>query len=280
MIGRGRSGTVFLARHLGLDEESAIKRVRRTESGFIQEAALLKRLRHPGIPIIYDLEIDENYYYLIEEYLCGESLYARIERTGSLQTGELIRLGIELCRIMNYLHSFKPNPILYLDLHPGNLLICREQLKLIDFDQAALASLSQERSVCYGTKGFAAPEQYEGGTLDERTDIYAIGALLYYMGTGHAPEGEIKAGQGSCRGDLYILMGRCLRIEKRALPECPGSVRGIGKTGGAHICRTSYTTSQDCRSRQPERNRGYTYRTWRGPISAAERSFLPLHGAE
>ena len=167
----------------------------------------MKRLRHPGIPIIYDLEIDENYYYLIEEYLYGESLYARIERTGSLQTGELIRLGIELCRIMNYLHSFKPNPILYLDLHPGNLLICREQLKLIDFDQAALASLSQERSVCYGTKGFAAPEQYEGGTLDERTDIYAIGALLYYMGTGHAPEGEIKAGQGSCRGDLYILMG-------------------------------------------------------------------------
>lgn len=281
MIGRGRSGTVFLARHLGLDEERAIKRVRRTESGFIQEAALLKRLRHPGIPIIYDLEIDENYYYLIEEYLCGESLYARIERTGSLQTGELIRLGIELCRIMNYLHSFKPNPILYLDLHPGNLLICREQLKLIDFDQAALASLSQERSVCYGTKGFAAPEQYEGGTLDERTDIYAIGALLYYMGTGHAPEGEIKAGQGSCRGDLYILMGRCLRIEKKERCQSVREViRGIGKTGGAHICRTSYTTSQDCRSRQPERNRGYTYRTWRGPISAAERSFLPLQGAE
>ena len=74
MIGRGRSGTVFLARHLGLDEERAIKRVRRTESGFIQEAALLKRLRHPGIPIIYDLEIDENYYYLIEEYLCGEKI--------------------------------------------------------------------------------------------------------------------------------------------------------------------------------------------------------------
>ena len=64
---------------------------------------------------------------------------------------------------MNYLHSFKPNPILYLDLHPGNLLICREQLKLIDFDQAALASLSQERSVCYGTKGFAAPNSTREG---------------------------------------------------------------------------------------------------------------------
>ena len=163
MIGRGRSGTVFLARHLGLDEERAIKRVRRTESGFIQEAALLKRLRHPGIPIIYDLEIDENYYYLIEEYLYGESLYARIERTGSLQTGELIRLGIELCRIMNYLHSFKPNPILYLDLHPGNLLICREQLKLIDFDQAALASLSRNDLFAMEQKALQPPNSTREG---------------------------------------------------------------------------------------------------------------------
>lgn len=215
MIGRGRSGTVFLARHLGLDEERAIKRVRRAGNGSVQEAALLKRLRHPGIPIIYDLEVDESYYYIIEEYLYGESLYARIERTGNLQTGELIHLGIELCRIMNYLHSFEPNPILYLDLHPGNILICREELKLIDFDQAVLASLTQENSVCYGTKGFAAPEQYEGGTLDERTDIYAIGALLYYMGTGHAPKGEIEAGQGYLSGDLYTIMGRCLRTEKK-----------------------------------------------------------------
>lgn len=224
VIGRGRSGTVFLARHLGLDEERAIKRVERGRNGQIQEAALLKRLRHPGIPIIYDLEIDENYYYLIEEYLCGESLYARIEREGSLQTGELIRLGIELCRIINYLHSFEPNPILYLDLQPGNILICREQLKLIDFDQAVLTSWTQKRSVCYGTKGFAAPEQYEGGTPDERTDIYAIGALLYYMETGHAPEGEIEAGQENCRGDLHIIMGRCLRKEKKERYQSVGEI--------------------------------------------------------
>lgn len=216
VIGRGRSGTVFLARHLGLDEERAIKRVERGGNGQIQEAALLKRLRHPGIPIIYDLEIDENYYYLIEEYLHGESLYARIEREGSLQTEELIHLGIELCRIIKYLHSFEPNPILYLDLQPGNILICRGNLKLIDFDQAVLASLTDTKPVCYGTKGFAAPEQYEGGPLDERTDIYAIGALLYYMGNGHAPEGEDKARQGRYGGDLYTIMGRCLRTEKEA----------------------------------------------------------------
>ena len=220
MIGRGRSGTVFLARHLGLDEERAIKRVRRTESGFIQEAALLKRLRHPGIPIIYDLEIDENYYYLIEEYLCGESLYARIERTGSLQTGELIRLGIELCRIMNYLHSFKPNPILYLDLHPGNLLICREQLKLIDFDQAALASLSRN-DLSAMEQRLCSPEQYEEGLWMRGPTSMPLAPSCTIWGQG-MPRGEIKAGQGKLSGrSVHSYGAMSQNREKRALPECP-----------------------------------------------------------
>lgn len=89
------------------------------------------------------------------------------------------------------------------------------------------------------------------------------------------PRGGGKSRTGKLSGrSVHSYGAMSQNREKRALPECPGSVRGIGKTGGAHICRTSYTTSQDCRSRQPERNRGYTYRTWRGPISAAERSFL------
>ena len=111
VIGRGRSGTVFLARHLELDEDRAIKRVPRNGEERIREAELLKRLRHPGIPIIYDLEADSNYFYLIEEYLDGESLHALIQREGCLTKAKLIQWGIELCRIIYYLHSFEPIPI-------------------------------------------------------------------------------------------------------------------------------------------------------------------------
>lgn len=154
------------------------------------EASVLKNLRHPGIPVIYDLEEDSNYYYLIEEYLDGESLYACLEREGSLTKAKRISYGIQLCRIIYYLHSFEAYPILYLDLQPHNLLICQGTLKLIDFDQAVSAGSAAWAGRRFGTRGFAAPEQYTEEVPDVRTDIYAIGALLFYMGTGYAPGAE------------------------------------------------------------------------------------------
>lgn len=192
-IGHGRSGTVFLVKHLTLKEYRAVKRVsrdRRDEQSLLREAMILKALKHPGIPIVYDLEQDEHYYYLIEEYLDGESLFALVNRQGGLSRAETISYGIELCQIMNYLHSLEPNPILYLDLQPKNLLICDGALKLIDFDQAVSACLTGSLRERYGTAGFAAPEQYSHTPMDLRTDIYAIGALLHYMGTGILPNVE------------------------------------------------------------------------------------------
>ena len=224
VIGRGRSGTVFLARHLALDEWRAIKRVPRACQGFAREAAVLKELKHPGIPVIYDLEEDSSYYYLIEEYLDGESLYALIERRGGLARAKALSYGIELCRIISYLHSIEPNPILYLDLQPRNILICQGALKLIDFDQAVTARTAKTMRERYGTDGFAAPEQYTDEPLDERTDIYAIGVLLYYMGTGAFP-GREKDGRCTDRAreraqevfarETAAVIMRCLNPQKK-----------------------------------------------------------------
>ncbi len=199
-----------------LDENRAIKRVPRSEAGYGCEAELLKKLRHPGIPIIYDLEADSNYYYLIEEYLDGESLHALIQREGCLTKASQIQWGIELCRIINYLHSFEPIPILYLDLQPANILISHGTLKLIDFDQSVLASAAGEMRMRYGTRGFAAPEQYSGESLDERTDIYAIGALLYYMGTGQSVPDMDSAAFSAGSDRLSVIVGRCLERKKEA----------------------------------------------------------------
>lgn len=188
VIGVGRNSTVFLAKHIGLDELRAIKRVPKKDGGFFRETAVLRTLKHPGIPIIYDLEEDPNFYYLIEEYLEGESLYALVNRQGNLKGTKVVSLGTELCQIMDYLHSFKPNPILYLDLQPHNILICKGTLKLIDFDQAIFFSQAGRLEKRYGTPGCAAPEQYTDEPLDIRTDIYAIGALLHYMWKGSLPD--------------------------------------------------------------------------------------------
>lgn len=175
-----------------LEEYRAIKQVAKTctdYSQFRKEALILKTIRHPGIPIVYDLEEDEDYSYLIEEYLEGNSLYALISETGHFSKAMTIRYGIQICHLVNILHSARPTPILYLDLQPKNLIICHDTVKLIDFDHAVHLSDAKNLSQRYGTVGCAAPEQYTGDVLDERTDIYAIGAVLHYMLTGHYPRG-------------------------------------------------------------------------------------------
>ncbi len=192
ILGTGRAGTVFLAVHLGLEEYRAIKRVPKSFLSYEhirREALVLKELRHPGIPIIYDVEEDESYSYLIEEFLEGNSLYDLVEKQGHLSRELTIYYGIQLSRIINYLHFAGPNPILHLDLQPKNLLLCHDTLKVIDFGFAASPADANMAGERYGTVGCAAPEQYlKDGVLDERTDIYAIGAVLHYLYSGKFPE--------------------------------------------------------------------------------------------
>lgn len=213
ILGSGRVGTVYLAVHLGLEEYRAIKQVPKSihdHERFRREALILKELRHPGIPIIYDIEEDENYSYLIEEYLEGESLYDLVKRQGHLSQELVIRYGIQLTCIIKYLHLAGPNPILHLDLQPKNLLLCHDRIKLIDFDRAALPEEANALTDRYGTVGCAAPEQYEtDGKLDERTDIYAIGTILYYLYTGALPAQPYRPA-AAMKPELAAVIATCL----------------------------------------------------------------------
>ena len=108
MIGTGRSGTVWLAVHLGLEEYRAIKCILRRGTNYEtvrREALILKNLRHPAIPIVYDLEEDQDYLYLIEEYLRGASLYTLVCKQGVLWEADAVRYGIQLCQLVQFLHS-------------------------------------------------------------------------------------------------------------------------------------------------------------------------------
>ena len=158
-LGNGRSGTVYLAYHVELEEYRAVKVVPKSLADydtFRKEALFLKTLRHLGIPIVYDVEEDTGYSYLIEEYLEGESLYALVKRMGSLSVKAAADLGIQICRIIQFMNSAE-NPILYLDLQPKNLLVCNGDLRLTDFDHAQYASDAAAFGERYGTIGFAAP---------------------------------------------------------------------------------------------------------------------------
>ena len=193
-IGQGRSGSVFLAVHVELKEYRAIKQVSKnclSYEQFLKEALLLKELRHPGIPIVYDVEEDSEFSYLIEEFLEGNSVYDLVKSQGYLLQEAAIGYGIQICSLVNYLHLAEKTPILHLDLQPKNLLLCHGKIKLIDFGSAAVQKDANAASRRYGTPGYCAPEQWQQkDVLDVRTDVYAIGALLYFMVTGEHPAGE------------------------------------------------------------------------------------------
>ena len=216
VIGTGRTCEVYLARHIGLEEYRAIKKIPRTSvdhTDFRKEATILKGLKAPGIPVIYDLEEDEDYFYLIEEYLEGLSLQELAEKEGTLSKAMTVSVGIQICRLVFYLHSAEPNPILYLDLQPKNLLLCHDTVKLIDFGQAIFLRDAGNLKKRYGTVGYAAPEQYTEDELDERTDIYAIGQIMHFLLTGRAAgKGGTKAGWNPV--SLEKIIDRCLETEK------------------------------------------------------------------
>ena len=149
------------------------------------------------------MEEDTGYSYLIEEYLEGESLYALVKRLGSLSVKAAADLGIQICRIIQFMNSAE-NPILYLDLQPKNLLVCNGILRLTDFDHAQYASDAAAFGERYGTIGFAAPEQYTGEPLDCRTDVYAIGALLYFMSFRLLTRGALRGGAPQLAGFLLL----------------------------------------------------------------------------
>lgn len=163
---------------------------------------------------MYDLEEDESYSYLIEEFLEGDSLYALISEAGHFSKAMTIRYGIQICRLVNILHSARPIPILYLDLQPRNLLVCQDVIKLVDFDHAMFIEDAAELKKRYGTLGCAAPEQYTGDVLDERTDIYAIGAVLCYMLTGAYPVKGRAVRVSYENRELLRIIHTCLKQEK------------------------------------------------------------------
>ena len=217
-MGSGRTGTVWKAIHLGLNEYRAIKCVPKTHKdyeGFRKEALILKELRHPGIPLVYDMEEDSHYFYLIEEYLEGNSLYDLIQSQGPFQERDAVRYGRQICSLVEYLHHSCDKPILHLDLQPKNLMLWKDTMQLIDFDHAEKedrASLQKER---YGTAGCAAPELYTTDQcLDQKTDIYAIGAVLYFMLYGTLNAGAKTDCKAEVSETLQNIIRKCMEPDR------------------------------------------------------------------
>ena len=189
IVYESENATVYKVEHINMLTKRIIKKILKKSihhNSFYSEINILKTIKHPNIPIIYDQYEDESAFYIVEEYIEAPNLMDYIRNVGLLDEKQAISIGIKLCDIISYLHQQKPIPILFLDIQPKNILIKDENIFLVDFGNSYYSNETDKRDMLLGTPGYAAPEQYKYNRLDERTDIYGIGAVLYFMVTGRS----------------------------------------------------------------------------------------------
>lgn len=216
-LGSGGTSTVFLAEHRLLHSLRVIKcrsKSKIVNQNSLKESIILSQLHHSRIPVMYDWEEDDQNTYLIMEYCDGQSLKSLIRTQESISEERILQFSLQICEVIQYLHN-QEKIILYLDLKPDNILVSEQGITLIDYGSARYKDEDNEGEAIAGTIGYAAPEQYAGGILDERTDIYGIGMVMYFMVTGclftNNSQIENVDLKGRCSNGLKTIINRCIR---------------------------------------------------------------------
>ena len=200
-VGAGGFGSVYKARDIqNGDRLVAIKEVSllglhpqamiEATTAFQREVSVLSQLDHPNLPRLYEYIQTPGHWYLVMDFIAGETLeeYQSKAPNGHLLLSEALDIGMQLCLVLDYLHSQQP-PIVFRDLKPANIMRAPTgQLYLIDFGIARYFKPGQAKdTVALGSHGYAAPEQYGKAQTTPRADIYSLGAVLHQLLTARDP---------------------------------------------------------------------------------------------
>jgi eukaryotic-like serine/threonine-protein kinase len=195
-VGEGGMGEVWKAHDDRLDRTVAIKMLHGAlddpvnRERFRREARVLSRLSHPGVATVFDFDAEQGYDILVMEYVSGGSLERRLSR-GELPLDTVLVLGAAIADALENAHK---HGVLHRDLKPGNVMLTADgQPKILDFGLAVLIAGGKatgrmtDSGAVVGSVPYMAPEQLFGEADDIRTDIYALGVMLFEMVTGQRP---------------------------------------------------------------------------------------------
>jgi serine/threonine protein kinase len=191
LLGRGGMGAVYKARERALDRTVALKIVPEHRAHDVQlverfrrEARTAARLRHPRIVSVHEVGMMGPFPYFSMDFIEGGTLRSVVQRRRSLSAEDSISIVTEVCRAVGHAHT---KGVVHRDLKPENVMIDNEgDVFVMDFGLARVSeepALTQSGAIM-GTPFYMSPEQLSGGTVDERSDIYSIGLILYYCLTG------------------------------------------------------------------------------------------------
>jgi serine/threonine protein kinase len=215
VLGEGGMGTVYRARHRVLDKKLALKVLRADLSRdadlglrFLREAKAAASIAHPSVVQITDFgNLPSGQPYFVMELLTGASLSQIVRKGGPIPAGRAVRLLMQMVDALAAAHQVG---VVHRDLKPDNILVCptaqgSEVVKVLDFGLAKVAGQSRltKAGLVFGTPHYMSPEQASGGVVDERTDIYSLGIVMYEMFTGRVPF-EADTYMGVLTKHLYV----------------------------------------------------------------------------
>lgn len=212
---------------------------------FENESSILSQLSHPAIVQLLDMFYDEGRVYLVLEYVEGQSLRQKVSQEGSLKAEEILSLAKQMAEILQYLHRMTPS-IVHRDFTPDNIILQPDgKLKLIDFN-VAQSKKDGMVSDCAGKHAYTPPEQF-GGQACPQSDLYALGATLYFLATGNDPVPITESSLPGSNEDqpwksLTQIIERCTRLELSERIESADWLLTELKTFGDSVNDTKHDT--------------------------------------
>ena len=221
-LGSGGFGTVYLARDTWIDKQVAIKVPHRQNLDFgdlLREPRLLASVSHPNIVAITTAEKQDGVFFIVMEYVPGETLETIVLREGALELSRALDYACQICNAVDHAHR---QGVLHRDLRPANVLISDTGLaKVADFGTSRFLEIAAHGTTVIGSPPYMAPEQFEGKSVFA-SDIYSLGVSMYQMLTGDLPYDTPSP------SDLDRLMsGELLTAPRLKNPKIPKSINDI-----------------------------------------------------
>ena len=186
-LGSGGFGSVYLAEDTWIDKKVAIKVPHRQNLDFgelLREPRLLASLSHPNIVTVLTAEKQDDIFFIVMEYVPGDTLEAVIERDGTLDLARALDYTCQICNAMDHAHK---QGIIHRDLRPGNVLVTDQgMVKVADFGTSRFLEIAAHGTTVIGSPPYMAPEQFQGKAVFA-SDIYSLGVTMYQMFTGVLP---------------------------------------------------------------------------------------------
>ncbi len=221
-IGSGGFGTVYLAEDTWIDKKVALKVPRKQGVDFgelLREPRLLASLNHPNIVTILTAEKQENVFFIVMEFVPGETLEAIIARDGALELSLALDYTCQICNAVDHAHR---HGVLHRDLRPANVLVAESGLlKVADFGTSRFLEIAAHGTTVIGSPPYMAPEQFHGKAVFA-SDLYSLGVTMYQMMTGVLPYDTTSP------ADLDRLMrGELVTAPRLKNPKIPKAISDI-----------------------------------------------------